>query len=166
LADDADDDVLLLSRLLERAHIPNPVIRCRHGREAILRLIELWTVRPCGEWPRLLLLDLSMPVMDGFAVLQWLRERPTNYGLSAVMLSSSDDAVDILRARALGAAGFLVKYLAPECLAAIVKSAASGALIVPPPFVTAREVPRDAHPAELGPVKAAFSETPQVASGK
>jgi CheY-like chemotaxis protein len=161
LADDADDDAAILSQLLERARISNPVIRCRHGREVILRLIELWTVRPCGEWPCLLLLDGVMPTMDGFAVLQWLRERPADYGLRTVIVSNSDEPADIERAKAMGAAGYLIKYPAVECLAAIVKSAADSFAVAKAASsepATVRELPEDASATKLGigPVKAAF----------
>lgn len=159
LAEDSDDDALILLRLLERAHVANPVVRCRHGREVIGKLLEFWTIRPAAEWPLLLLLDNDMPEMNGFAVLRWLRKRPSTRGLRTVIVSGGDDPDAIELAKALGAAGYLIKYPAAECLAAIVKSAYGSPVEAAP---TAAAPARDIPPATFahlpsGPARGAFA---------
>ncbi len=64
--------------------------------------------------PSLLLLDLKMPQVDGFRVLQWLRENPLLKRLPVVVLSSSGEQRDVDRAHELGANGYSVKPSAAE----------------------------------------------------
>jgi CheY-like chemotaxis protein len=56
-----------------------------------------------------LLLDLKMPGLDGFHVLQWVRQEPRFRDLPIIVFSGSDQPVDINRAYELGAARYLVK---------------------------------------------------------
>ncbi|MBS4028582.1 MAG: response regulator [Ignavibacteriales bacterium] len=55
----------------------------------------------------LLLLDINMPHMDGFAVLQQIKNE--NLGLKTVMLSGFDDLKNAIQATRLGAVGFISK---------------------------------------------------------
>jgi CheY-like chemotaxis protein len=70
------------------------------------RAIDYLTKNPC---PDLLLLDLKMPKVNGFEVLQWIRDKPSLKGLPVVVISSSDLPVDKERAADLGATAFFVK---------------------------------------------------------
>ncbi len=72
--------------------------------------------------PSLVLLDLKMPKKDGFEVLKWMREQPEFKRLVAVVLSTSDEPVDINRAYDLGANSFLVKTLMFTEFTELVKS--------------------------------------------
>jgi CheY-like chemotaxis protein len=56
-----------------------------------------------------LLLDLKMPLANGFEVIQWVRTQPRLAALRIVVLTTSDQVVDIDRAHRLGANSFLVK---------------------------------------------------------
>jgi CheY-like chemotaxis protein len=58
--------------------------------------------------PDLLLLDLEMPLRDGFGVLRWLKAHPTDK-LITIMLTSSDCAEHVAKAYALGANGYIIK---------------------------------------------------------
>ena len=62
----------------------------------------------------LILLDVMMPKMDGFAVLEQIRKLPEIDRPTILMLSSADQRGDIARARALGAAGYLLKPIKPN----------------------------------------------------
>jgi CheY-like chemotaxis protein len=57
----------------------------------------------------LLIVDLQMPQMDGFALLEQIKGQAEHRALPALMLTASDDAMDVARARRLGARGFLSK---------------------------------------------------------
>ncbi len=60
--------------------------------------------------PALVLLDLQMPVKDGFELLSWIRARREDWHrVPVVMLTTSHDYVEIRRAYDLGANSFLVK---------------------------------------------------------
>ena len=58
---------------------------------------------------QLILLDVMMPDMDGFAVLEQIQRRPLINRPTILMLSSADRSGDIVRARELGATAYLVK---------------------------------------------------------
>ena len=59
--------------------------------------------------PHVILVDLKMPGMDGFALLEEIKGDAQLRSIPVMVLSSSDERVDVERARALGAAGYLVK---------------------------------------------------------
>ena len=74
------------------------------GREALSRVKH--------ARPDLVLLDLNMPDVDGFEVLQALRGEQARPPMPVVVFSGVDDSVSRLRAAALGAAGFVTKRAA------------------------------------------------------
>jgi len=59
--------------------------------------------------PMMILMDIKMPVMDGFEVLSWLRSRPGIRVIPTIVFSSSDLPSDITRAYELGANSFMTK---------------------------------------------------------
>jgi CheY-like chemotaxis protein len=110
LAEDNEDDVLLMKRALGRAGLVNPVHVVNDGAEAIEYLKGAVEARSSGsEIPLLICLDLNMPTMNGFDVLGWIREQPNLRGVPVVIISQSDNRPDINRATHLGANSYLVK---------------------------------------------------------
>lgn len=111
LAEDNEDDILLIRKAFERAWITNPLHIVRDGEEAIQYLagIGKYCVRDEYPLPDLLLLDLKMPRMDGFGVLKWLRLQPTLSPLITIVLTVSGDLRDVNDAYQLGANSFLSK---------------------------------------------------------
>ena len=111
IAEDREDDILLISRALERAHVFNPIQIVRHGEEAIAYLSGEGKFANRDEFPlpSLMLLDLKMPRTDGFEVLSWIRQQPSLKALRVIVLTSSADMHDVNRAYQLGANSFLVK---------------------------------------------------------
>ena len=71
--------------------------------------------------PDLLLLDLKMPRMSGFDVLEWKQSRPELDDVAAVVLSSSSQDSDLKEAYRLGAQGYLVKPATVDALVRQVK---------------------------------------------
>jgi len=59
--------------------------------------------------PDLILLDLKMPKMDGFEVLEKLKYNPATQNIPVIILSNLDQEQDISKAKALGAVDYLVK---------------------------------------------------------
>ena|SRR5712671_4671352 len=116
LAEDDENDVLLLKRAFEAAEIQNPLFIARDGEEAINYLAGVGHFSNRTEYPlpSLALLDLKMPKRSGMEVLQWLRAQPVLNCLPVVIFSSSQHRHDIERAYRLGANAFVVKPVSNE----------------------------------------------------
>ena len=123
LAEDDPDDVLLTRLAFEKARLANPLQVVRDGVEllAYLQGEGCYSDRRQYPLPFLLLLDLKMPRMHGFQVLEWLRTHPEFQGLSVAIMTSSDHDPDISRAYALGADSYLIKPPDAEALLALVQ---------------------------------------------
>ena len=78
-----------------------------------LDAIEELTHRP----PAALLLDVAMPGVDGYDVLEVREQRGLAPGMCVVMLSAADDERSLVRSWALGADAFLSKPVDPERIA-------------------------------------------------
>jgi PleD family two-component response regulator len=74
--------------------------------------VEGWR-QTCAEHPKLILLDINLPSLDGFQILSRLkRNRETAY-IPVIMLTTSDSVSDVERAISLGASDYLFK---DDCL--------------------------------------------------
>lgn len=113
LAEDEEDDVLLIRRAFSEAKISNPLYVVWNGQEAISYLKGEGKYANRDEYPLpdLLLLDLKMPRVNGFEVLKWVRQQPGLAPLRVLVLTSSDQIRDVNEAYQLGANSFLVKPL-------------------------------------------------------
>lgn len=60
-------------------------------------------------FPDVVLVDLKMPGMDGFELLQWIRTHPVHHGMPVLVMSSSALPADIEKAYANGASSYFVK---------------------------------------------------------
>jgi CheY-like chemotaxis protein len=128
VADDNSTDVFFLERRLHTVGILNPLRHFEDGAEAI-RAFERYDTSTVDELlPWLLFLDLRMPRMDGFAVLEWLHERHWHERITIVVLTTSDEPADMRRVTQLGAHRYLIKYPQPARLAEIVDFAKARAI--------------------------------------
>jgi CheY-like chemotaxis protein len=110
IVEDDPGDALLAHEVLAELALNERSVVLGSAEEAMdfLRVRGRYADRVPGL-PSVILLDLKMPGMDGFALLEELK---SDAGLSAIpvmVLSSSDERVDVERAQALGASGYLVK---------------------------------------------------------
>ena len=110
LAEDSADDRLLIARAVKALGLVKLIFTLEDGQEVIAYLSGNgpYADREKYPMPDLLLLDLKMPRVNGFEVLQWLNEHKLNQ-LTVVVLSSSELPDDIERARSLGAKHYLLK---------------------------------------------------------
>jgi len=112
LVEDEEENQLLGMTLLRK--LPAQSFLARNGAEALALAIE--------KLPDLVLLDINMPIMNGFEVLEKLRVEPKTTELAVIMLTSSVTPADFTRAKKLGAKGFLNKpydidnFLSRVCL--------------------------------------------------
>src|SRR5882724_4721224 len=122
LADDNPDDVELIWRAFAKADFAADFHAVCGGNELIkyLRGDEPYRDRNRFPFPRVLLLDFKMRV-DGWEILQWIRQRPEFKRLPVVVFTGSNYPADIDRAYELGANSYLVKPTRPEELSEAVK---------------------------------------------
>jgi len=111
LVDDCENDIQIIRRAFVKAHLVNPVHVVRDGEEAMDYLSGSGKYSNRSEYPLpdLILLDLKMPKLDGFEVLEWIRKQPGVRGIAVVVLTASDQIRDVNHAYSLGANSFLVK---------------------------------------------------------
>lgn len=111
VAEDDENDAFLLRRAFQKAGLSTPLIFTCNGQQTVdyLRGEPPYADRALFPVPRLLLLDLKMPIVDGFDVLAWLKSQPGLRKMPAVVFSSSGEPEDIKKAQGLGAADFQVK---------------------------------------------------------
>jgi CheY-like chemotaxis protein len=89
------------------------VVRARDGAEALQRVRE--------SEPQLVVLDVSMPELDGLQVLERLRDDPATESLPVVMLSARAQESDVERGYRIGASKYVVKPFKPAELAGIAR---------------------------------------------
>lgn len=105
LIDDRRQDAELVVVALRR-HLPAvTVLLARDGMEAIRILEDL----PVSAVPRLILLDLKMPKVDGFEVLRRVKRDAKTRSIPVVVLTSSALERDVQLAYSLGANSYVVK---------------------------------------------------------
>ena len=75
-----------------------------------------WLLTPGVRLPNLILLDIEMPTMDGYAVAQYLKARPQYRHIPIVILSGRRGVLDRLKGRLAGAEHYLTKPLRTQTL--------------------------------------------------
>jgi CheY-like chemotaxis protein len=112
LAEDNADHAIILCQALKAAGFNNPVQVVPDGEQSIFYLSGKgkYADRKIYPLPAILLLDLTLPMLNGFDVLNWLRGQPSPLRrLPVVVLATSSNEPDIARAYNAGANSFLVK---------------------------------------------------------
>jgi CheY-like chemotaxis protein len=120
-----DDDpitLMLCRKVVERVEFAKEIITAKNGVEAIEYFDALFEERKVNdsiEYPKLVLLDLNMPVMDGWEFLEtYMRKEYHDVFISTrfIVLSSSIDPYDINRSKTYPVIGFLSKPITKEML--------------------------------------------------
>jgi CheY-like chemotaxis protein len=108
LAKDNENDALLLKRAIQAADINASLQVVGDGQQAVdyLRGISPYSDREKHPLPKLMLLDLRMPRLDGFQVLNIVRQHLGMTQLPMIVLTNSENPADIKRAYDLGATSF------------------------------------------------------------
>jgi len=108
LVEDSDDDAFFFLRALDKAELGCSVNRAFNGAEAI-EFLEAARTSNAQKLPSAMFLDLKMPILNGFEVLDWVRTHDFASQIRIVVLSGSDHEGDKQRAAQLGAFDYLVK---------------------------------------------------------
>ena len=111
LVEDNADDELLTLRALKKNNIRNEVIVARDGSEALDYLFAtgVHSGRDLSVMPQIILLDLKLPKLDGFEVLNRVRASEITKLLPVVILTTSNEDQDRIRGYDLGANSFVRK---------------------------------------------------------
>jgi CheY-like chemotaxis protein len=110
LVEDDANDVAVALRAFRR-HSLETRVRVLHDGVELVDYLETHDLR--GRPPKVILLDLKMPRMDGRAALRELRSRPETRNIPVVMVSSSNQQSDVRECYELGANSYVVKQLTP-----------------------------------------------------
>jgi CheY-like chemotaxis protein len=111
LVEDNPDDVELTLRAFRKNNIANNMVVVRDGVEALDYLFcrGNYTARNIKEMPRLILLDLKLPKMNGLQVLEHLRAGEHTKMVPVVILTSSKEETDLISSYRNGANSYVRK---------------------------------------------------------
>lgn len=110
LVDDNHDDLFILKRLLTRAGIKNPFISFDYAEEAKRFLEAALRTPEANLIPAAIFSDKSMPDLNGFELLAWVRAQPKLKRVHVTIVTSVAEPGDDERARQLGADRFFEKF--------------------------------------------------------
>jgi len=112
LVEDNPTDAELTLRALKQRNLANQVLVCRDGAEAVDFLEN-----SASPIPKVVLLDLKLPKVDGLEVLRRLKGQARTKSVPVVILTSSAEEPDIHKAYELGANSYIVKPVDFEAFA-------------------------------------------------
>jgi len=110
LVEDNQSDELLTLRALKELRVANQIDVVRDGQAEL----DYFFAEPARALPAVVLLDLKLPKVDGHQVLEALRQSERTRIVPVVILTSSDDEQDIMRAYESGVNSFVNKPVGSE----------------------------------------------------
>lgn len=118
LVDDSDDDAFLFERAVNRVGLGIQTHHVSNGQAAIDYLLSTgsFTDRQKYPLPNVIMLDLKMPVCDGFDFLAWKRGQASLACIPTIVMTSSSLEQDIRRSYELGAHSFTTKVNSTDTL--------------------------------------------------
>lgn len=111
LVEDNPQDLELALRALRQAKLTENIQVARDGAEALEYIFceGPHTGRRMQDVPRVILLDLKLPKVDGLEVLQRIKGDPRTQTIPIVVLTSSQEQSDVMKSYRLGVNGYIVK---------------------------------------------------------
>jgi CheY-like chemotaxis protein len=111
LVEDSPQDLELTLRAFKKANLTNRVEVARDGAEAIEFLFceGAHAGRKIEDGPKVVLLDLKLPKIDGMEVLRRMKSDPRTSSIPVVVLTSSQEQKDVVESYHLGVNSYIVK---------------------------------------------------------
>ncbi|MEO7085767.1 MAG: response regulator [Gemmatimonadaceae bacterium] len=111
LVEDNPDDVAMTLRALHKANIVNHIKVVRDGAEALAFIFGegVYAAGHVENVPKLILLDLKLPKVDGFEVLKRVKADQRTKQIPVVILTSSKEQRDVVEGYELGVNSYIVK---------------------------------------------------------
>ncbi len=110
LVEDNAGHARLIEKNLRRANISNPIVMLENGQLALDYLFgEQGYVNTEHHSPLLVMLDLNLPVIDGYRVLEKMKSDPRTKSIPIIVLTTTDDAHEINRCYELGCNVYITK---------------------------------------------------------
>jgi CheY-like chemotaxis protein len=135
LVEDSPDDVFFFRRAVQKSGRAVAMHVAGDGVEAMDYLLHKGRFADTAAHPPpdIMFLDLKLPHVNGFEVLEWMRRHAECPRTHVVVLTSSNQPEDQERAASLGAALFLTKPPAPEQLRQVLEKCPLAPAPGPPP---------------------------------
>lgn len=105
LVEDNMDDAGLTIRALKKHHLANNVLHLQDGEDAL----NFLSTAASHDLPKLILLDMKMPKIDGIEVLRKIKSDENLKVIPVVMLTSSKEERDVIESYKLGVNSYIVK---------------------------------------------------------
>ena len=111
LVEDNPADIELTLFALNEKHLANRVKVLRDGQEAVDYIFRMGQYENCGicDKPKLILLDLNLPKIDGLEILRRIRRGDRTKSIPVVVLTSSDQDQDRIESYKLGVNSYIIK---------------------------------------------------------
>ena len=111
LVEDSLEDLELTQRALRNAKLGNHIQIARDGAEALDFIFceGPHAGRNIEDTPKLILLDLKLPKVDGLEVLERIKSDPRTKHIPVVVLTSSKEQIDVVKSYQLGVNSYIVK---------------------------------------------------------
>ena len=111
LVEDSPDDVELTLHAFKKINLSNPIHVVRDGAEALefLFCTGAYAHRKTQDSPKVVLLDLKLPKVDGLEVLKRIRADPRTKSIPVVILTASREESDVVSSYELGVNSYIVK---------------------------------------------------------
>jgi CheY-like chemotaxis protein len=111
LVEDNECDAALTIRALKRHHLANKLVHVKDGSEALEFLFGtgLYAGRDISRHPKVVLLDLKLPKVDGLEVLRAIKSNAQTKCIPVVVLTSSHEQRDIVGCYQFGVNSYIVK---------------------------------------------------------
>ena len=122
LVEDSDEDAELTLRALKRRNFANTVHRIHDGAAALDYFFEQDENGQAKALPRVVLLDLKLPKVNGLEVLRRLKDDERTRAVPVVVLTSSKEDRDLEEAYRRGANSYIVKPFNAQTLKSKIES--------------------------------------------